>query len=402
MGTVGGASEPLAELVRATLANWTAPPEDDPRALRRFVALHPAYQSLLETLPKWFVPATKMGPRRWPVIALRDVAEVAELVGENGTELDWLADRKSLERQVQTEQLRNYRYRWVAKRSGRMRLLEAPKPRLKAMQRAVVDEVLNRIPAHPAAHGFVTGRSVRSFAAAHVGQAVVVRLDLDNFFTSVTAGRVYGLYRTAGYPAHVAHHLTAMCTNTVPWAVWRALPPLDNFDERYRLGRLLRSPHLPQGAPTSPQLANLAAFRLDRRLTGLAAAFEGRYTRYADDLAFSIPDLAGAGRLVSAATAVVAASGFRVNLRKTAVMPASGRQQLAGVVVNEGPNVIRSEFDRLKATLHNCAQHGPASQNRDGVADYSAHLRGRVAWVAQLNPERGAKLLGLYDAIDWG
>ena len=259
-GVVGEEHPALTDdLVRETLALWPAPPHDDPRALWWFIVRHPTYLALVAALPDWFIPPPVMGARRWPVIALHNVADIAELLGEHGTELDWLADRKSLERQVRTEQLRNYRYRWVAKRSGRVRLLEAPKPRLKRAQRTLLDEVLSRIPAHDAAHGFVRGRSVCSFAAAHVGQPVVVRLDLDNFFTSITAGRVYGLYRTAGYPAPVAHHLTALCTNVVPWSVWRAVPVLDDsrwsFDERHRLGRLLRTPHLPRARrprPSSP------------------------------------------------------------------------------------------------------------------------------------------------------
>ena len=122
----------------------------------------------------------------------------------------------------------------------------------------MLDEVLGPLPVHAAAHGFVPGRSVHTFAALHPGQAALVRLDLRAFFTSITAGRIYGLFRTAGYPEPVAHTLTALCTTRTPHAV---------------SGRIEhRTPHLPQGAPTSPALANLVAFRLDRRLTGLAAA----------------------------------------------------------------------------------------------------------------------------------
>ena len=128
---------------------------------------------------------------------------------------------------------------------------------------------------------------------------VVIRLDLEDFFASIAASRVYGIFRTAGYPESVAHSLTALTTNVVPARLWTSLPrPADSaqIDAHHRLGRRLATPHLPQGAPTSPALANLAAFRLDRRLAGLAASLEVSYTRYADDLTFSGPT-----RLVRAA-----------------------------------------------------------------------------------------------------
>ena len=90
-----------------------------------------------------------------------------------------------------------------------------------------------------------------------------------------------------------------------------------------------------------------------------------------------------------------------MNERKTAVLPRAGRQVLGGLVVNERPHVSRADVDRLKAVLHNCVRHGPSSQNREGVLDFRAHLLGRVAWVAQHDPARGARLRASFDGIDW-
>lgn len=167
--------------------------------------------------------------------------------------------------------------------------------------------------------------------------------------------------------------------------------------------RRLVSPHLPQGAPTSPALANLAAFGLDRRLAGLAAALGLTYTRYADDLTFS-----GASGLVRAATGlrtkvtlIAAEEGFTVNERKSTFVVRAGRQTVCGLVVNERPNVTRDEYDTLRAILHNAARDGPESQNRAGVADFSAHLLGRIAWIASVNPARGAKLRRRFAQIQW-
>ena len=164
-----------------------------------------------------------------------------------------------------------------------------------------------------------------------------------------------------------------------------------------------RERHLPQGAPTSPALANLAAYGLDVRLSAWAAACGATYTRYADDLAFSGDEsFARTGvRFRRVVWQVVAEEGFRANAAKGRWMTAGGRQHLAGVVVNQRTNVRRDEYDRLKAILTNRIRHGPASQNRDGHPDFRAHLLGRVAHVAHLNPDRGRKLRALADQIEW-
>jgi hypothetical protein len=71
------------------------------------------------------------------------------------------------------------------------------------------------------------------------------------------------------------------------------------------------------------------------------------------------------------------------------------------VVANEHVNVVRADFDRLKATLTNCLRHGPASQNREGCADFRAHLAGRISFVAMLNPQKGARLKKIFAQIEW-
>jgi hypothetical protein len=301
------------------------------------------------------------------------------------------------------ERLRNYRYAAVPRRSGLPRVIEAPKLRLKEVQRWILREVLDQIPVHEAAHGFARGRSVIEHARRHSGRQVILRLDLADFFASVAAGRVFGIFRTAGYEPAVAHALTGLTTNVVPQHVWTVIhgaAASAGVQPRFRLGRQLATPHLPQGAPTSPALANLAAFRLDRRLSGLAGSLDLRYSRYADDLAFSGPRVrTGAGRVRAAVTDIVREEGFALNADKTALRTAAARQQVCGIVVNARPNVPRAEYDRLKAILHNASRHGPAGQGLEGR---EAQLRGRIAWVASLNPAHGEKLLRRFAEIDWG
>ena len=72
-----------------------------------------------------------------------------------------------------------------------------------------------------------------------------------------------------------------------------------------------------------------------------------------------------------------------------------------GVVLNAHPNIRRDEYDRLKAILHNCVRFGPASQNREGHADFRSHLLGRIAHLAMLNLQRGEKLRKLFERMVW-
>ncbi len=99
--------------------------------------------------------------------------------------------------------------------------------------------------------------------------------------------------------------------------------------------------------------------------------------------------------------AIALEEGFAVNHRKTRVMRSSTRQQVTGIVVNQKPNLARSHYDTLKATLHNCARFGATSQNRQGHADFRAHLAGRVAHVRQINSGHGTKLQAIFDRIRW-
>ncbi len=342
----------------------------------------------------------------WAITPIVSVPALAERLELSDGQLAWLADVRSLERTVSREQLRNYRYRAVGRPGGVPRVIEAPKTRLKEIQRWILREILDHVPPHEAAHGFTQGRSAITHARLHTGQAAVLRFDLKDFFASVSAGRVYGIFRTLGYSPQICHVLTGLTTNTVPVSAWQVISsttPQRAVQARFWLGRQLATPHLPQGAPTSPALANLAAFRLDRRLSGLALASGLRYSRYADDLTFSGPANLHRRRiqLESIATEIIRAEGFRLNQAKSAIQSAGGRQTVCGVVVNVHPNMRRSEYERLKAILHNATAHGPASQNHAKAADFRAHLLGRISWVESLNPTRGRKLREQLAKIDW-
>jgi hypothetical protein len=341
---------------------------------------------------RWIVPDAAMVPVTGPpasfhVPPLPTEGELAAALGLTPPELAWFADARHLNEATGAPKLGHYRYQWVPKASGGFRLLEAPKPRLRERQRWILRNVLAAIPASPHAHGFVRGRDVRSFARPHACRALVVRLDIQDFFASVSRARVVALFRRVGYPRTVAEALANLCTIATPQHVLAAHPVHEDLPARFLTNARLRDRHLPQGAPTSPALSNLVAWRMDTRLAALAAGFGATMTRYADDLAFSGDDtFAQSVRFfLPRAGAIILEEGFRLNHRKTRVMPRGHRQQLCGVVVNEKLNVPRRERDRLRAILFNVRRFGLESQNREGCADFRRHLEGRVAWVNAVN-----------------
>lgn len=334
---------------------------------------------------------------RWPVHRLETTGELADWLGLEANELPWFADPGEWLRRGASQALQHYRWQWIPKRTGGFRLLEAPKPRLARIQRRILDGILQSIPVHESAHGFVVGRNTLSHVEPHTSKATVLRLDLADFFPSVSRARVDAIFRHAGYPVAVARLLACLCTTSTPSGILAGCPA----GASSRIRHLHRMPHLPQGSPASPALANLAAFRLDCRLRGYAEAAEANYTRYADDVLLSGgPELRRvADALLTRIGAIVIEEGFEVNWRKVRVQTQSVSQRAVGLVLNDKPAVPREHYDQLKAILHNIRRHGSASQNRDGHTDFEAHLRGRIAHITHIQPARGARLKALLEAI---
>lgn len=357
---------------------------------------------------RYFFAMPPMGPRPGALAGcilpeLPAPGDMAAWLGITVPELEWYADLRGMIGSSDGA-LCHYHYKWIPKRHGDYRMIESPKARLSAIQTKILREILDLVPAHQAAHGFRRGHSCLTYAAPHVGKLVVLRMDLRNFFGSISSGRVNALFKTLGYPEETARYLTGLCTNRLPAGAALKIPGADPgfilpWLERKKLGE----PHLPQGAPTSPALANLCALHLDFRLAALASKVNADYTRYADDLAFSGNEAVRRkiGHLGTLVASIAMAEGFEVNFRKTRAMHKSDRQILTGIVVNERTNIQRNEYDRLKAILHNCTRFDPDSQNRDGHRDFRAHLLGRVNHVRNLNQHRGAKLQALLERIQW-
>jgi retron-type reverse transcriptase len=313
----------------------------------------------------------KLTARGLPVV--HDGAGLASAMGISLSTLRWLTYHRRA-----AAVLHYHRY-GIPKKTGGLRAISAPKPALAKAQQWVLEHVLARLPIEPEAHGFVPSRSILTNAAPHVGQRVVVNLDLKDFFPTLTFRRVKGLFASLGYSEHVATVL-ALLTTEPP----RVRAELDGKVWGVALGERV----LPQGACTSPAITNLVCRTLDRRLRGLAARHGFTYTRYADDLTFSGADRRKVGRLLKSARSILADEGFVEHPDKTHVMGRGRRQEVTGLTVNEKLALDRAARRRLRATLHNAAKHGLASQNRDAHPDFAAHLTGLVSYACMVEPAR--------------
>jgi retron-type reverse transcriptase len=321
--------------------------------------------------------------RRFGLPALRNEGEVAAWLGLPLARLRWFTHDRA------ADTTWHYVRYTVPKRSGGQRVILAPKSELKALQRRTLADLLAKIPTAPAAHGFVPGRSFATNAQPHVGKRVVVGLDLKDFFPSITFPRVRGVLIAHGYSYAVASTLALLCTEY-------DREPFDRDGERLYISVGPR--HLVQGAPTSPALANLVAWRLDRRLTGLAAKYGFSYTRYADDLTFSGDDAAVVGSLITNVKRIVADERFILNDAKTHVARRARRQVVTGLVVNDQVATPRQLRRRLRAILHNAqrdAHLGDSSQETSARRPMPAYgsIRGLIAFVNAVNPRHAAPLL---------
>ncbi len=278
----------------------------------------------------------------------------------------------------------------VPKRSGGERTITAPLPQLKELQRWALRNYFEKLPVHAAAHGFLPARSVLTNALVHANADCVVKLDVKDFFPTVTWKRVKGLLRKAGVAEQVATLLALLCTEA----------PRQLVEFRNQTLHVATGPRaLPQGAPTSPAITNALCLRLDQRLSALASDLGFQYTRYADDLTFSFRKTAerkrpALGILVEKTKDILKSEGFTLHAKKTQVLRRGAAQRVTGLTINDaGPQVPKARVSRdvirrLRAAIHNRQKGKPY---REGESH--AHLQGLAAWVFMSDPKKGAAFL---------
>lgn len=312
-----------------------------------------------------------------PVLSsFTDVADALELTPEI---LQWL----TYERGADTTD--HYTRFAIPKRGGGRRLISTPKPVMRAAQQWVRTNVLVPLPVSEYAAAFRPGKSIADNARLHSGKACVIRLDLRDFFGTVTFHRIRGFFESLGYNPGVASVLALICTDAP-----RSRVTLDGTTQMVIVGD--RS--LPQGACTSPDLANLITIGLDARIGGLARKFGYTYTRYADDLVLStVNEEIFAAGVISAVSRVCRDEGFQVNQRKTRIMRVPNRQLVTGLLVNDGVRLTRTDLRRVRAFLHRCETSGLENVSAEIGKDARAVAHGYFAYIFMITPGVAMKLL---------
>ncbi len=219
----------------------------------------------------------------------------------------------------------------IPKRNGGFRKIAAPDKATKDLQRKILYRVLARLHSHPAVNGFEILRSIVHNARPHVGQAIVVKLDIEDFFSTTRAARIEAYFRRIGWDATAAACLTRL---------------------------VCHEGGLPQGAPTSPRVSNLVNYFLDQQCIAYAYRRKGEYTRYADDLTFSFPKdyprrMRGVEQWVRR---ILRKHGYELRGDKTRFLRRHQRQIVTGLVVNSGIRLPRETRRRLRAMKHRMAR----------------------------------------------
>lgn len=219
-----------------------------------------------------------------------------------------------------------YKVYYLDKKSGGKREIAQPSRAMKAAQSWILRKVLSRLSASQNSKGFEIGESILSNAAPHVGAHVLLNIDLEDFFHSVPASHVYSIFHSIGYNKNISHILTSLCT----------------FNGR-----------LPQGAPTSPKLSNLACQRLDSRIQGYSGPKGIMYTRYADDITLSAFNEAKIRKAQPMIEEIVKDEGFTVNHRKTKVCGTRKRKEVTGLVIStDSVGIGRKKYRQMRAEIY--------------------------------------------------
>ena len=334
--------------------------------------------------------AEKLGQHGLPI--LNSPVDLAGLLEITVPQLAWLCYHR------EAAPIDHYSRFTIPKRSGGVRAISAPRPYLKAAQTRVLRLIVERVPLHDAVMAFRPARNIGDNAAVHShsengGPAVVLRVDLKDFFPSITFARIAGVFAQIGYNPGIATLLALICTEAP-----RVVATLDGEKSHVALGARF----VPQGAPTSPALTNLLCRRLDARLRGMAQSYGFRYTRYADDLVFSSVKNDGAViHLRDGVLAILEDENLAVNPDKVSISRRGDRQNVTGLVVNGtgGPRPSRRDLRRFRAVMHDIEVSGADAVSEKMGVSALCWARGYLAFVHMVAPDIAAKLRGKYAGI---
>ena len=254
----------------------------------------------------------------------------------------------------------------IKKRTNGRRLISTPEPLLLGLQRWIAGEILNKQDCHSSSFAYEPGSSPAKCAAKHLGARWLIKLDVHDFFENISERAVYRVFREIGYQPLPSLELARLCTRKSSGEAirddkWR-IPAGERTKyhiKPYRTGRL---GYLPQGAPTSPMLANLASRCMDDQLNSLAGRYGLLYTRYSDDMAFSTGgtfDRQSVGRLITEVERLLRGFGHILHRKKTKVSPPQSRKVVLGLQVDGNKlRLLRDYRQRMENHVRCIEKHG--------------------------------------------
>ncbi len=269
---------------------------------------------------------------------------------------------------------RRYKVFSIPKKRGGRREIAQPSRELKILQTLVVQRVLHFLPVHEAAHGYVSGRGIRSNALTHVNSNYLLKMDFRDFFPSIRPRDLRAHLDACGHGALSAEEIAQIC-NIVFWQ---------------RKGQ--RALRMCIGAPSSPFLSNTIMFSLDARIAEAAVSMGATYTRYADDLAFSCAEkevLAAVERRVTDIVESSKVPRVSINQAKTVHISRSQRRMLTGIILNStcSMSLGRERKRLIRAMVQRCRL---GQLDKDGFE----RLNGLLAFAQDIEPEFAAKMKG--------
>ena len=286
------------------------------------------------------------------MIVYRDLASVERDLGFPAKTLYGLSNNPQ----------KHYRTVHIPKRDGGVRKLSVPDPILKRVQRAIADQILAYYPVSRYATAYTAGSSVQRNARPHVGKGKLLKLDIEGFFDHITYSSVKNIvFYEEKFSEPIRILLTMLCY----------------YKES-----------LPQGAPSSPAITNIIMYDFDEKVGAYCRGKGVAYTRYCDDMTFS-GDFDEAEIMVFVKNELKKL-GLLLKNRKTAVIPASKRQTVTGIVVNEKINLTRDYKKKIRQEMYYIGKFGLDEHlKRLGIADkqgYLGSLGGRISFVLQTLP----------------
>lgn len=260
---------------------------------------------------------------------------------------------------------------------GKIRTITAPSLPLKRRQTWILREILSKAQISDHAHGFETGRSIKTNALVHANHDYVLCLDIQDFFPSIAKKTVIEVFQSLGYSRNAALQLSDVCCYKGT---------------------------LPQGAPTSPRLSNIIFKSIDEQLSELAEKEHAVYTRYADDLTFSASH--PLYDIFEQAKGILVQYGFLLNEDKIHFYDPGQPKRITGLIVQNGTVRVPKRFKRaLRQEIHYCTKFGVLTHLENTHAlhhiNYREHLYGKAYYVYMIEPEVGAVFLDALDEIHW-